>query len=806
MPPRGAPRDRPARRPRPGRPSRPDGGSAHWGRALTSPTDPTRRRRRPGRGRRAVRRPRRPHDRVRRRRAGPAARERTPRAVRRTRRPRHAARRHRRAAARPVRARRASGLRVVEAPELRDETLTEAGIADAAALALVLRGRRDQHQGRARRPPAQPPAAAGDPALQPQARPASRGTARPGGAPVSRRRTGPATRPTPRRPSCRTPTPPPPRSPPPPSPAPARSSTPTGCCCAPWSGRRPARGRGRRPRPATLALLSVDHRRPGRRRRLGQQRRDGPQLLPDEASGRRGAPGAARSSWSGLVRRAGHGHAAQAAGRGRAARRAVLAAAALVPRRDLRRRCSALAVASWLTTVTTPLHAVVPDAARPLRDRRPRDRRAPGPPDPPTPVRSGRVAAAAGAARRRTGSARHLPHGVRAAQAAARALRPRRAARARQDRHRVLSPAARTRHPRRVRRGRPRGARGRAGAAAAGTDGDRRRHPGGRPGSRQDPPGRTRCSRSPAPTPPTWRRRCTRARSTRPAGRAAALRRRLRHRRLPHPARGPPAALTRSRSVSTLAAPAFAGAMMGRQILGAIPVERRVLLFAALDVAGHPRLEGRTVGEVFTAGTCRILALDRPAERRGSGTPVPPGDHVSCGPATGSSWRSPGVDSQNCVGRQGSRPLRSRPPVRHRTRLRSMLFGTEPACPIHAFGRTNPHVQIRPQRRRPRRGRARRPARLACLRGRRQQLPYSQSTAVGVHNAYDPAAFPYLADGLGTGTGLIELDIWTNLVGSAFRVSHDPVGNNNNCTGSTTAAGCAPPVPPTRTWRAASRT
>ncbi|MET9565379.1 potassium channel family protein [Streptomyces tauricus] len=71
-----------------------------------------------------------------------------------------------------------------------------------------------------------------------------------------------------------------------------------------------------------------------------------------------------------------------------------------------------------------------------------------------------------------------------------------------------------------------------------------------------------------------------------------------------------PHALTRSRSVSHLAAPAFAGAMMGRQILGAIPVERRVLLFAALDVAGHPHLEGRTVAEAFRAGAWRVLALD----------------------------------------------------------------------------------------------------------------------------------------------------------------------------------------------------
>ncbi|MEU0947036.1 NAD-binding protein [Streptomyces canus] len=71
-----------------------------------------------------------------------------------------------------------------------------------------------------------------------------------------------------------------------------------------------------------------------------------------------------------------------------------------------------------------------------------------------------------------------------------------------------------------------------------------------------------------------------------------------------------PRASTRSRSVSHLAAPAFAGAMMGRQILGAFPVERRVLLFAAVEVGGHPQLEGKTVGEAFRAGFWRVLALD----------------------------------------------------------------------------------------------------------------------------------------------------------------------------------------------------
>ncbi|KUH40393.1 MULTISPECIES: potassium channel family protein [Streptomyces] len=79
-----------------------------------------------------------------------------------------------------------------------------------------------------------------------------------------------------------------------------------------------------------------------------------------------------------------------------------------------------------------------------------------------------------------------------------------------------------------------------------------------------------------------------------------------------------PDALTRSRSVTHLAAPAFAGAMMGRQVLGAIPVERKVLVFAALLVAGQPRLEGRTVAEAFRPGAWRIVALDTaaPAARR----------------------------------------------------------------------------------------------------------------------------------------------------------------------------------------------
>ncbi|WP_329389478.1 NAD-binding protein [Streptomyces sp. NBC_01351] len=79
-----------------------------------------------------------------------------------------------------------------------------------------------------------------------------------------------------------------------------------------------------------------------------------------------------------------------------------------------------------------------------------------------------------------------------------------------------------------------------------------------------------------------------------------------------------PQAVTRSRSVTSLAAPAFASAMMGRQILGALSVERRVLLFAAVDVVGLHHLEGRTVADTTRPGHWRVLALDTadPADRR----------------------------------------------------------------------------------------------------------------------------------------------------------------------------------------------
>ncbi|MGW0561366.1 hypothetical protein ACWDZ4_12200 [Streptomyces sp. NPDC003016] len=67
-----------------------------------------------------------------------------------------------------------------------------------------------------------------------------------------------------------------------------------------------------------------------------------------------------------------------------------------------------------------------------------------------------------------------------------------------------------------------------------------------------------------------------------------------------------------------LAAPSFAGALMGRQVLGTVPAGRTVLLFAAVRVADLPQLEGRTVAGAFRSGAWCLLALDTATEDRRS--------------------------------------------------------------------------------------------------------------------------------------------------------------------------------------------
>ena len=66
----------------------------------------------------------------------------------------------------------------------------------------------------------------------------------------------------------------------------------------------------------------------------------------------------------------------------------------------------------------------------------------------------------------------------------------------------------------------------------------------------------------------------------------------------------------------------------------------------------------------------------------------------------------------------------------------------------------------------------------------------SQTTTVGIHNTYDPATFSYLAQALDLHPGLIELDVWPDVITREWKVSHsNPLGNANNCVAATTAAG-----------------
>ncbi|HEX4700933.1 MAG TPA: phosphatidylinositol-specific phospholipase C domain-containing protein, partial [Pseudonocardiaceae bacterium] len=67
--------------------------------------------------------------------------------------------------------------------------------------------------------------------------------------------------------------------------------------------------------------------------------------------------------------------------------------------------------------------------------------------------------------------------------------------------------------------------------------------------------------------------------------------------------------------------------------------------------------------------------------------------------------------------------------------------------------------------------------------------PLSAATVTGVHNTYNPADYPFLGQALDAGTGMIELDTWTDIFTQEWKVSHDsPTSNNNNCVNASTPA------------------
>jgi Trk K+ transport system NAD-binding subunit len=87
---------------------------------------------------------------------------------------------------------------------------------------------------------------------------------------------------------------------------------------------------------------------------------------------------------------------------------------------------------------------------------------------------------------------------------------------------------------------------------------------------------------------------------------------------------------TISRSVSYLAAPAFAAAMLEHQVLRTIPVGRHVLLIADVAVDAGAELAGRRVRDVHDGSDVRLIALRRRGGTEVDWTPRP-GDELSPG-------------------------------------------------------------------------------------------------------------------------------------------------------------------------------
>jgi Trk K+ transport system NAD-binding subunit len=77
--------------------------------------------------------------------------------------------------------------------------------------------------------------------------------------------------------------------------------------------------------------------------------------------------------------------------------------------------------------------------------------------------------------------------------------------------------------------------------------------------------------------------------------------------------------INHSRSVSYLAAPAFAASMVGSEVVGTIPVGRRVLLVAEVRVGAGSRLEDRHFHEVSRAGELRLVAVQTGRPSLGQG-------------------------------------------------------------------------------------------------------------------------------------------------------------------------------------------
>jgi Trk K+ transport system NAD-binding subunit len=85
-----------------------------------------------------------------------------------------------------------------------------------------------------------------------------------------------------------------------------------------------------------------------------------------------------------------------------------------------------------------------------------------------------------------------------------------------------------------------------------------------------------------------------------------------------------------SRSVSYLAAPAFAAAMLEHKVLRTIAVGRHVLVIADMRVEDHAAIAGRPLGDLERDRQSRVLAVASPGTTRFSWSP-PPGRPLAAG-------------------------------------------------------------------------------------------------------------------------------------------------------------------------------
>ncbi|MGH3825081.1 MAG: NAD-binding protein [Pseudonocardiaceae bacterium] len=84
--------------------------------------------------------------------------------------------------------------------------------------------------------------------------------------------------------------------------------------------------------------------------------------------------------------------------------------------------------------------------------------------------------------------------------------------------------------------------------------------------------------------------------------------------------------ITISRSVPNLAAPAFAAAMLRREVLGTIAIGRRILLIAEVPIQAGSQLDGLTSDAVSAPREAQVIAIQRSAADTLE-LPVPP-DHI----------------------------------------------------------------------------------------------------------------------------------------------------------------------------------